>query len=367
MNQETALETPLKDEPTLQDVLQFELPALFRWQHLNRDVLIGFVGDRGGGKSLGGGLVCLLDYMLQGEPCFSNMQLKANLEIDNDVASKYGLKSGPVSFEAQPLDKYKFLRFDPCYRGGVFFTHEFNIWLADARRSNTTLNLQTDDVGQELRKLEMAWVYDCIHEMFVDLRIRDATDIFIDTRDTALSPTGMARKQPQGIEFEWWVYCMSQKGAAIMRSERYRDSHKPLGPYYVRGKQLWGLIDTQKRERREKYRPQLGEVPVDLETAMSPELTTAVSKWAWLYEKIKDLHNQVRCGEAGPKIEDEVLWGYLQLKERSISPVAVGRQLKWMGIQNEAGRRGHRNYIIDMFDLKDFQSLEKKEYILAPT
>ena len=49
---------------SLEDILQFELPALCRRQHLNRDVLIGFIGDRGGGKSLGGGLVALLDLSL---------------------------------------------------------------------------------------------------------------------------------------------------------------------------------------------------------------------------------------------------------------------------------------------------------------
>ncbi len=275
----------------LEDILQFELPPLFRRQHLNRDVIIGLLGDRGGGKSLGGGMIVLLDYMLQGEPCFSNMQLKATLDVDGEIAARYGLVEGQVNFEAKPLDKNKFLRFDPEYRGCVFFTHEFNIWLADARRSTSNLNLETDDVGQELRKLDAAWIYDCIDERFVDLRIRDATDIFIRTSDTALTARGMAQKQKQGIEFEWWVFAMTQKGAAICQTEKYKDLAKPLGPFYVRGRQLWGLIDTQKRERREKYKTQIGMTPVDIEINESPELVAAKSELGWLEKKSLDIIN----------------------------------------------------------------------------
>ena len=356
-NQETTQEALLKDNLTLKDIVQFEIPALFRRQHLNRDLVVGLVGDIGAGKTIGGGMICLLDYLLQGEPCFANMQLKATFNVDAEIASKYGMEGGTATFEAKPLDKYKFLRFDKEYRGGVFFTHEFNIWLADARRSNSTLNLQTDDVGQELRKLESAWIYDCIHEMFVDMRIRDATDIFISTKDTALTPVGMARKQPQGIEFEWWIYPITQKGAAIMSAERYKDLSRPLGPIYIRGKQLWGLIDTKKREMREKYRANLGDATVELELGEPPEMVSARSKWGWLYEAIKTLHD-----EGYEEIHNEEMKEYLKLEERGLSPVVVGKQLALMGIRKRGAALSENGfyYLIDTFDLKKGIIKEKK-------
>lgn len=353
-NPEATVEAPLK----LEDILQFELPALFRRQHLNRDIIIGLIGDIGAGKSIGGGVIVLLDYMLQGEPCFSNMRLKATLNVDDEIAGQYGLKSGEATFEAKPLDKRKFLRFDSEYRGGVFFTHEFNIWLADARRSTSNLNLETNDVAQELRKLQSAWIYDCLHEMFVDMRVRDATDIFIQTSDTALTPRGMASKQKQGIEFEWWITPITQKGAAIMGAAK----GTRIGPRYMPGKQFWGLIDTNKKERREKYKTQIGDTVVDMEMVKSPEMVAAESRWGWLYKAIKELH------DAGyEEIHNEELWDYLRLNERGISPAEAGRQISAMGVRKRQAPPsiGGAYYLIDKYDLKKGVYKERKEAIFS--
>lgn len=265
----------------LKKIMPFELPALFRRAHLNRPFMLGLVGDIGSGKSVGGGLVALLDYMLAGDPCFANLDLKANFEISDEAAALYGVKGGTVTYESKILDKHKFLRFDPEYANGVFFTHEFNIWLADARRSTSNLNLETNDVAQELRKLNSAWIYDCVNEMFVDVRVRDATDIFIQTSDTAFTPTGMARKQKQGIEFEWWITAMTKKGAAIIDFEK----GKPKGPIYIQGKQLWGIIDTNKKERREKYKTQIGRTDIGMEMAEDASIVAERAQWSWLDKK----------------------------------------------------------------------------------
>ena len=346
----------------LNEILNQDLPVIFRKQHLNRDVVIGFVGDRGGGKSLGGGLVATLDYMVQGEPCFSNVQLKSTMVVSEEHAAEYGQFPGSITYEANPLNKNKFLGFSPEYRGGVFFTHEFNIWLADARRSNSNLNLATDDVSQELRKLGSAWIYDCIHEMFVDVRVRDATDIFVQTSDTALEPLGMSRKQPQGLEFVWYLYAMTKKGAAILRTERYKDGAKPIGPIYVKGKQLWGLIDTDKREIREKYKP--GQYSTEgIEITDTPEMVAAKSKYEWVYQKILELHD-----EGHEEIHSEELWEYLQLNERGISTVKAGQLMGQMDIKKRRAppSQGGYIYLINNFDLKK-ERQPKRQAVVATT
>lgn len=352
----------MKEEETalcLEDVVQFELPPLFRHQHLNRDVVIGLIGERGGGKSVGGSLITVVDYMLQGEPCWSNVEIKAVIDVDDATAAKYGLKGGQAVFKSKPLDKSKFLSFDPEYQGGVFFTHEINIWLADARRSMSNMNLIADDIAQELRKLRSAWIYDCIHEMFVDVRIRDFTDIFIQTRDTALTPEGMAKKQPQGVDFEWFIYPMTGK----LNGERYADTGRRIGPVHVRGKQLWGILDTYQRARRERYKTKIGESPVNLEMEESSEIIEGLNKWGWLYEKLKGLHD-----EGYTEMHSEELWEYLQLKERGLTPSQVAKQLAAMNIRRcRDGPKGvgGQYYTIDKFDLKKGDVKTGKEAVLA--
>jgi hypothetical protein len=333
---------------SLEDIIQFELPPLFRHQHLNRDLIVGWVGPRGGGKSISGGLELVMDYGLQGEPTWSNAKVKATFDVDDRTAAGYGLRGGQAVFEAGPLDKYKLLKFSPEYRGGAFFTHEINIWLADARRSMSNLNLEAVDIGQELRKLESAWIYDCIHEMFVDVRLRDFTDIFVQTRDTALTAEGMARKQPQGHEFEWYIYPMTGK----LNGVTYAETGRPIGPIYVKGKQLWGLVDTMKRERREKY-PEAapGGEPPGFELGEPPDITERYSKWGFLAEAILRLHN------AGyTEIHSQELWEYVGLRDRGLSSAEAGKQLAALGVRY--GRAAPKEmggfyYAIDQFDLKE--------------
>lgn len=320
---------------SLEDIIQCEVPPIFRRQHLNRDVIICIIGDRGGGKTLSGGLISLLDYMLQGEPCFSNTTLKATFDVDEATAAKYGLQAGEACFESKPLNKHKFLRFAPEYRGGVFFTHEFNVWLADARRSMSTLNLEVDDVGQQLRKLQSAWVLDCIHEMFIDPRIRDAVDIYIKTNDTALTPEGLAARKPQGIEFEWWIYPMTTK----LTGHRYQDTGERIGPIYIRGKPLWGLIDTLKREVREKYKANVMDTPVNMEITHSPAMIAAEGKYGWVYDKIKALHD-----EGVEEIHSYDLWAYLDPDEKGFNRSEIGKVLTQIGIRRRGCSRNRGGF-----------------------
>lgn len=344
--------------PSLNDIIQFEIPPLLRRQHLNRDVIIGLVGDRGDGKSLGGGIIALIDFMLQGDPCWSNMQIGAAFEVDDMTAYRYGFQQGGVaSFYSEPLDMDKFLRFDKMYHGGLFFIDEINIAIADARRAMSNQNLQSDDVGQMLRKLECGLIYTCIHEMFVDVRIRDMTDIFIKTSDTALSPEGLNRRQRQGLEFEWIIYPMTRK----LTGRRYADTGQTLDPVYIKGQPFWGAIDSLEMQKRKKYSVKVGQgESMSMEMKESHQVLEARSQWGWLYDEIQKLHD-----DRIPDVLDRTLWEYLKLKERGVSPVAVGKQLSLMGITKRSWRSGRWKYVIDTFDLKNCQGLDRTEVVLT--
>ena len=346
--------------PSVKDIVQFEVPAILRRQHLNRDVVIGLIGERGDGKSLGGGIISICDYLVQKEPCFSNLAVSAAFNISDAAAVKYGIKGGVAEFYSQELDMPKFLRFASEYKGGVFYIDEINVALADARRSMSNQNLEATDVGQQLRKLQSALIYTSIHEMFVESRIRDMTDLFIKTMDTALTPQGLAAKKKPGLEFEWSIYPMSRK----LTGERYQDTKQVLKAT-IKGHRWWGAIDTLQRQDRKKYKIPIGEteegINMEMTIGANPAIEAARSKWGWLYDAIKQLHD-----EGYAEISNWDLWEYLQIEERGISRFEVGKQLAGMKIRaSRHDGKGNYYYAVDKFDLDKGNIGEKKEAVLV--
>lgn len=347
--------------PSVKDIVQFEVPAIFRRQHLNRDVVIGLIGDRGDGKSIGGGIIAICDYMVQNEPCFSNLDVKASFRIDEEAAAKYGMGAGVVDFRSRELDMGRFLSFDEEYCGGVFFVDEINVALADARRSMSNQNLWATDVGQQMRKLESALIYTSIHEMFVESRIRDMTDVFIVTRDLALTPEGLAAKRKPGTEFEWTIYPMSRK----LTGERYQDTKQTIKAR-IRGREWWGSIDTLRRQDRQKYKMGAGATDMEMSITENAEVMAARSKWGWLYEAILELHNQ-----GYEKIHSRALWDYLRLKERGFNEGVVATELQDRGLVRKLWDEkpprsvGGCYYGIETFDLDNMKPKEAREAVVV--
>ncbi len=340
--------------PSLEELIAKTVQPLLRIRHLNRDVIIGWIGPRGGGKSLGAAITGALDYGIEGDIIRSNMQIAWDIPVGDELAGLYGIPGGNVHYQSEDLDKHKFLTFHPDYFRAVFVIDEINLWLADARRAMAQQNLLADDVAQQLRKWESPLFYTCIHEMFVDSRIRDMTDLFIKTEDTALTEDGLRSKQRQGITFQWFLYPMTKK----FTGHTYQETKHAIGPLDLNGEALWGIIDTKQRQERKKYIPVESSERVPISLTEDPVVFEERSKWGWLYEKILALHQQ-----GIPELEDAVLWEYLELKQRGIKPHVVGGQLKQMGIERRPGRTGHYMYPIDAFDLGN--AADKKEYVLA--
>lgn len=312
---------------SLNDIVKFEIPPLLRRQHLNRDVVIGIIGDRGDGKSVGGSVLALLDYMLEGEPCWSNMSISCGFEIDAATAGKYGLDEGRAVFQSRELDKYKLLTFDPEYSKGAFFIDEINVWLADARRSMSNQNLYASDVSQELRKLESALIYTCITEMFVEQRIRDITDIFIRSQDTALSPEGLAQKRTPGVDFRWTIYPISRK----LTGERYIDTRRTLPPVFLHARKFWGICDTLLRQQRRKFTVPIGESTADITIDESPVVAEHRHKWGWLdpiaQQLLKDPRKWVPASE---------IYNHPEVRTRGIAKPVISTKLNELyGIRAE--------------------------------
>ena len=269
---------------SLDELIKHGVRALLRRYHLNRDWIIGLVGERGSGKSLGGANIALRDFMMNGEPCWSNMQIKMQVDVDDQVAAYYGVKGGSKIYEAGHIDKQAFLALDSQYEGGCLFFDEFNLEYGEARRSSANVNLMTDRAIQQLRKMQCGLVYTVLNEMYVDTRIRENTDIFIRCSDVAFNPLNLQGKMEQGVVFEWLLYAMSTKFAG--NGMTYADTKKPIGPIKMQLKHIWDAIDTMERQAAgmTKYTDSKSLIPLHLPE--DPVVVQDRDKWGWLDERL---------------------------------------------------------------------------------
>ena len=307
---------------SLDELIKHNVRALLRRFHLNRDWIIGLVGERGSGKSLGGANIALRDFMMNGEPCWSNMQIKMQVDVADQAAVSYGIKGGSVIYEARHIDKQAFLALDSQYEGGCLFFDEFNLEYGEARRSSANVNLMTDRAIQQLRKMQCGLVYTVLSEMYVDTRIRENTDIFIRCSDVAFNPLNLQGRMEQGIVFEWLLYAMSTKFAG--NGMTYADTKKPIGPIKMQLKHVWDAIDTMERQAAgmTKYTETKSLIPLHLPE--DPVVVQNRDKWGWLDERltkfyenhatdgdfIEILSNDFRAELGVPKDQ----WGFVTAK-----------------------------------------------------
>jgi len=270
---------------SIEEIVQFEAEALFRRYHLNQDWIVGLVGERGAGKSLGGANIVIKDYMMNIEPCWSNMFMKLDVEVSDEDARLYGLEQGGVAtYESGHIEKQAFLALDSRYEGGCLFFDEFNLEYGEARRSVANVNLMTDRAVQQLRKIQCGLVYTVLNEMYVDVRIRENTDIFIKCIDVAYKPANLAQQMRQGVVFEWMIYPMSQRVAGI--GQTYGDTNVPIGPVRITLKHMWESIDTLERQAagRMSYTDKKELLPIEMKE--DPVVVQERDRWGWLDGRI---------------------------------------------------------------------------------
>ena len=317
----------------------------------NPDLIIGLIGDRGGGKSMGGAQVVVRDWMVRGQQCFSNISITPTFHVSDDVMKhwcydKYGVDTGGVvRYESTEIDMHKFMYFDEEYRNSVFFIDEINIAMADARRSMSNQNLWAADIGQQLRKLKSALVYTCIKEDYVDVRIRDLTDFFIKTVDAAYVNDGIPYKK-EGYYFNWSVYPMTDKAAANLGTfAKYQGGLAPLQKS-VSGRSWWDTLDTLEHQERRKIQAGYMETASVQESIHeNPNIIAAKQEWGWLEQVANRI---VAIGEADSGIVPcyEVM-SWPDVKEHRLTQNTLSAELnsrfniwtKWAAIKDGKGRK----------------------------
>lgn len=219
----TSAVVDLKQE-ILRKIVSNKIGTLLWNPHLKADVVCIFVGERGGGKSGSAAVLAIVDYMLRGVTCYSNMNIGANIIVDDHTAQSFGLRSGGVvSVQSLPLDLPGLLRFDEKYRNSCILVDEINVELSEARRSMSNTNLFSNRLAQEIRHLNCSLIGTTLSEMFIDSRLRDICDLFIKCEESAYLPENLAVHKPRGIDFVWNVYFMNK----CFTGENYSDTKKP--------------------------------------------------------------------------------------------------------------------------------------------
>lgn len=297
------------------------LDYVLKRKGIKKDLIIGLVGERGGGKSGSGAVMSLMDFAMDGIKLFSNMHIACNMEISDEGAQEFGLRKGGIArYRSLPIDMPRLMHFDEMYRNSIIFFDEINVEIAEARRCMTNTNLFSNRLAQELRHLESAIIFTCISEMAVDPRWRDIVDVFIKSEETAYYEENIASGKPQGVDFAWTVYFMNR----CFNGHTYQETQKPIRDVIFHFKPWRGIYDD--KEFQGKHMVKYGvQVNKEGEEVASMALATTDSKavsddkrdWGW-FEPI--LANIFKSFEEGKEVPVGLIQNAPEVKSRHIQP-----------------------------------------------
>lgn len=295
---------------TVRDVVMLHLIShgmvIFRKWNLGRDLIYILIGDRGSGKSLSGGMVCLRDYMMVGEPVWSNLRVVAKLPCGDAIEvllreyedfTGQEIERAPVIYQSEELAPAKLLSKNPPYKGGMIFVDEVNIELADALRATMNQALASSDTVQLLRKMLSGLTGTCISEMFLPPRIREAVDVYIRVHDYAFINSSDRYGQRQGVDQELAIYPVTGKLAGY--DNRFSETKQAWQTIRLHGKSLWKIVDTYDRRERHKHvtrslyadeeeynEEQEAEAPLsetEVQIEQSEMIKADHANWDWMY------------------------------------------------------------------------------------
>jgi len=267
--------------------------SLWKYRNLRkRSLIIGFVGPRGSGKSVGAARTVILDYMLRGKKVWSNMEIGFNLISDGQIL--------PV--KSQPLEKLSLVELDKLYSNGVIYVDEVNL-LAEARRAMSNENLMFSYILQQLRKRRLSIIWSAQSENHCDDRLRWQTDIFILCEDVSINRP----KCDIGAYSRWRAHDFSGivKGRTFSKSDDnifYRATiwNKPWWNTYS----TWELqevgvgAEAEAKVAKKKEQAEARGIASEIAQYMQDEGLSAIKKrHLWKRWGISDIKMMMRIGQ----------------------------------------------------------------------
>jgi hypothetical protein len=293
---------------------------------IKKDLIIGLVGERGGGKSGSGAVLALTDFALNGTRLYSNMKISCEFEIDDATAREVGLRKGGIAqYKSLPIDMPKLLHFDEMYRNSIIFFDEINVEISEARRAMSNTNLFSNRLAQELRHLETSIIFTCISEMAVDPRWRDIVDIFIKSEETAYYAENIEAGKPRGVDFCWTVYLMNR----CFNGHTYQETQQPIRNAIFHFKPWHGIYDDKEFQGAgmKKYGVQVNESVSNMNVSIqdAPNVVKDVDEWEWFAPIMKDIFTDI---ENGVDVPTHTIWNMPEVVARGIHPKTITERLR---------------------------------------
>lgn len=297
-------------------------------------MVVGFVGPRGSGKSVGAVAYAIYDFLLDGKRVWSNMPI--------EVTVKY--RDCRKIFRSESLDKEALMdinAFENSFADGLIVIDELNIEVGDSRRQMSNQMLWFDFMLQEVRKRKMNICYQLQSEEWAGSRSRWQTDLYIVCRDKAFLD-GHPSPNDIGRQSRWRIHDMSGIVTGDIRySEKNRNKVDYYQELYFWNTPFWNCYDTEKMQRYEKFDPSKKS---DLESEHLTIDERTFSALTTSYGVIPELVLRVLDSLSGRILRREV-WNVLQISDRA-TQTQVGTLLHSLGATDFRNSAGERGYIL---------------------
>lgn len=298
-----------------------------------RELVVGMVGPRGGGKSCGGSAIAIYDFMLAGVPVFSNM----------DIAVTVRYKEASKLFKTRPLDTSSLLDIrdqTQMYRNCLIFVDEANMTTGDSQRTMSNKALWFSYVLQQSRKRHMSLIHTEQSEYFVPERLRFQTNLYISCKDAAYGD-GKPKWGSLGRKSEWKVHDYS----GVVTGQHYDGI--PIYEDFFHNTPFWHSFNTDQLQTDETEMPDFKKRS-DISIQPGDKLKALMVEFA---DGTAILDTYCKKGE-WVRVWKDKLWETLGISDDKGRQDSIGKQLVSLGAKPGQGTGGRRFY--ELPPLSDF-------------
>lgn len=300
-------------------------------------LVIGFIGSRGSGKTIGAVKTIITDWLLRGKNVWSNVPIS--------VTVVYGNISH--TFQAQPLDRLAMLNMEgsESYSDGCVFVDEINMEGGEAMRSMSGANIQFSYALQQLRKRNLSCLWTCQGWEWVDNRMRWQTDYAVSCRDASIGHDHMKI----GAYSDWHVYDLS--GLSGRFSFEFKLQHKYVSDFEVWKGRVWnepffGTYDTNLVQGQSDYIK-------DFKEAKKYQILKPLQLPEGKVDPIDQLVADIKsCSML--RFDSEQLWKDNNLENDKTAQSRIGKAFKAAGYIRRQGTGG--KYFYDLKSAKPAQA-----------
>jgi hypothetical protein len=248
--------------------------------------VIGFVGPRGSGKSVGAARTVILDYMLRSKTVWSNMEIGFNRIYNGNS----------IPAVSRSLDRLSLGELDEVYSKGIIYVDEVNLMM-EARRSMSQGNLMFSYILQQLRKRQLTIIWSAQSEQHCDDRLRFQTDIIISCSDVSITRPNCeigALSIWKAYDFSGIVKGTTHRSTKDMLFYEGVESNKPFWNTYS----TWEIQDATTPTKQDKRQAEADRIAAEIAEGMKAGTPRVSKRELWKsYDILEDRGLQTAVGQ----------------------------------------------------------------------